>query len=78
MDEEVPHRTCQSKRFITKVMFMAAVARPRGDVGSEDYFNGKIGIWPFVYKEAAKRNSKNRTKGTYVTKNIESVNAQEF
>ncbi|KAF7136472.1 hypothetical protein RHSIM_Rhsim08G0101000 [Rhododendron simsii] len=26
--EKEPHRTCKSKKFITKVMFLAAVARP--------------------------------------------------
>ena len=29
--ETPPHRTCKSKRYITKVMFMCAVARPRWD-----------------------------------------------
>ncbi|RLO02150.1 hypothetical protein DYB28_014686 [Aphanomyces astaci] len=27
--EEPPHRTCKSKRIITKVLFLSAVARPR-------------------------------------------------
>lgn len=31
LDEEPPERQCKSKRFITKNMFMAAVARPRWD-----------------------------------------------
>lgn len=74
-DEEPPLRACKSKRFITKVMFMAAVARPRYDSHRKHYFDGKIGLWPFVYDEPAKRNSKNRPKGTLVTKPIESVNA---
>lgn len=30
-EEHEPLRTCKSKRFITKVMFLAAVARPRYD-----------------------------------------------
>lgn len=76
-DEEPPLRACKSKRFITKVMFMAAVARPRYDNSRKQYFNGKIGLWPFVYQEPAKRNSKNRPKGTLETKPIESVNAKE-
>ena len=41
-------------------------------------FDGKLGIWPFVYQEAAKRSSKNRPRGTIVTKNIESVNKTEY
>lgn len=77
LDEAEPKRYCKSKRFITKVMFMAAVARPRYDSARKQYFNGKIGLWPFVYKEPAKRTSKNRGRGTMVTKNIESINAAE-
>jgi hypothetical protein len=30
-DKEPPNHECKSKRFITKVMFMAAVARPSFD-----------------------------------------------
>jgi hypothetical protein len=29
-------------------------------------FDGKLGIWPFTYEEAAKRKSKNRDAGTMV------------
>ena len=75
LNEEEPERNCKSKRFITKVMFMAAVARPRYDSHRKHYFDGKIGIWPFVYQEPAQRNSKNRDKGTIIKKNVESVTA---
>jgi hypothetical protein len=69
--EEAPYRTAISKNFITKVMFLAAVARPRKDpVTGEWIFNGKIGIWPFVKKVAAKRASRNRPRGTIETKPI--------
>jgi len=78
INEEVPQRSCKSKRFITKVMFMAAVARLSYDYHRKQFFDGKIGIWPFVYQEPAKRNSKNRAKGTIVTKPIESVNSNEY
>ncbi|WCJ20989.1 hypothetical protein M5689_003183 [Euphorbia peplus] len=47
-DEKGPLRTCKSKRFIIKIMFLAAVARPRIN-NSSNGFDGKIGIWPFVY-----------------------------
>ena len=73
LDEEPPERNCKSKRFITKVKFMAATARPQWDPQKKRWFDGKIGTWPFVYKEAAKRNSKNRPKGTLETKAITSV-----
>lgn len=69
-DEAEPLRSCKSKRFIEKVMFLAAVARPRYDTGRNQKFDGKIGIWPFVVKEPARRNSKNRAVGTLETKPI--------
>ncbi len=72
-DEDPPERHCKSKRFITKVMFMAAVARPRYDHHRKHRFDGKIGIWPFTYQESAKRNSKNRPKGTLETKAVTCV-----
>ena len=37
-------------------------------------FDGKIGMWPFVTYDPANYNSKNRLKGTIVTKLIASVN----
>ncbi|GJQ66340.1 hypothetical protein Trydic_g4383 [Trypoxylus dichotomus] len=77
LDEAEPERHCKSKRFITKVMFMAAVARPRYDSARKQYFTGKIGLWPFANKEPPKGNSKNRARGTMVTKDISSINAAE-
>lgn len=53
-DEKVPSRICKSKRFISKVMFMAAVARPRYDSAKKQYFDEKISIWTFTYKAEAK------------------------
>lgn len=41
-EEEVPHRTCQSKNFITKVMFLAAMARLRFDNEGNETFSGII------------------------------------
>jgi hypothetical protein len=67
-DEEEPHRTCKSKRYIDKVMFMAAVARPGWDERTMTWFDGKIGIWPFVYEEPARCSSKNRPAGSMVLK----------
>jgi hypothetical protein len=55
--ENLPHRQVQSKRFVTKVMFLAAVARPRFDVNRNCTFDGKIGIFPLIEKEEAKRKS---------------------
>ncbi|XP_060215627.1 uncharacterized protein LOC132642464 [Lycium barbarum] len=72
-EEANPYRSCQSKNFITKIMFMAAVARPRYDEDGIELFSGKIGIFPFVFQGPAKRNSKNRVAGTLETKPILSV-----
>ena len=72
-DEEKPERSCKSKRYITKVMFMAAVGRPQYDAHRKRYFDGKIGVWPFVTREPAQRSSKNRVRGTLETKAMTSV-----
>ncbi|XP_074300456.1 uncharacterized protein LOC141631721 [Silene latifolia] len=72
-NEALPYRSCKSKRYITKIMFLAAVSRPTYKENGEVLFDGKLGIWPFTYQEPAKRKSKNRAAGTIVTKPIESI-----
>ncbi|CAM9819387.1 unnamed protein product [Discosporangium mesarthrocarpum] len=64
----------QNKRFITKVMFLAAVARPRM-ISDGVWFDGKIGIWPITDIVAAMRSSKNRKKGNMMLKPV-TVNAE--
>lgn len=49
-----------------KVMFLTAFARPRRDHHRLRHCNWKIGIWPLVEKDPAKRNSQNRPKGTLI------------
>ena len=66
--ESIPERKVKSKRFIAKVMFLAAFARPRFDPTTGGMWDGKVGIWPFVTVEIAQRNSVNRPAGTPVTK----------
>ena len=44
-DEEEPYRHVQHKSFLTKIMFLCAVARPRYDTNKNAWFDGKIGIW---------------------------------
>ncbi|XP_050920259.1 uncharacterized protein LOC127137895 [Lathyrus oleraceus] len=73
-EEDEPHRTCKSKNFIAKVMFLVALTRPRFDSQGNEIFSGKIGIFPFVTQEPAKRTSVNRVAGTMETKAITSVN----
>ena len=76
--EAEPHHTCKSKSFITKVMFLAVVSQPRWDSSHNQYFNGKLGIWPFVKYVAAKHGSRNRPKGTIETKAMTSVTNMEY
>ncbi|XP_074314285.1 uncharacterized protein LOC141649494 [Silene latifolia] len=71
--EADPLRTCQSKNYIGKVMFLVAMARPRYDSDGNETFSGKIGVFPLITKEPAIRRSRNREAGTLVTKPIPSV-----
>lgn len=54
-NEKPPVPKAKSKRFIQKVMFLCAVARPRRDTYKNAEFDGKIGIWPFIEMVGAKR-----------------------
>ncbi|XP_074288888.1 uncharacterized protein LOC141614034 [Silene latifolia] len=74
--EEPPYRSCQSKRFLTKVMFMCAVSRPIYGADGELIFDGKIGMFPFKHEVPAARNSINRPRGTMETKPIDSITKQ--
>ena len=67
--EEEPYRHVQHKSFLTKIMFLCAVARPRYDTNKNEWFDGKTGIWPIGKSELAKWSSKKRAKGTPVWKN---------
>jgi hypothetical protein len=42
--KKAPLRTYKSKRFIEKIMFMGAIARPRYDQYRKQCFNDKIGL----------------------------------
>ena len=46
--EQLPVAKVQHKSHIQKVMFLAAVARPRYDTMINRNFRGKIGIFPFT------------------------------
>jgi hypothetical protein len=72
-DEDEPYRTCKNKNYIPKVMFLAAVARPRFDDEGNVIFSGKIGVFPMVNKVPAQRSSVNRRAGTLETKPITSI-----
>lgn len=74
-NEQVPYRSSPNRRYIDKVMFLAAVARPRYDTSKKQWFGGKIGIWPIVEYTQAKRSSANRPAGTMVMKNVNMTRA---
>ncbi|DBA03820.1 TPA: LOW QUALITY PROTEIN: hypothetical protein N0F65_005710, partial [Lagenidium giganteum] len=66
-DEDIPHITCPKKRYITKVMLLTAVTRPRYDYKCQRGFDGKIGIFPIVSERIAQRTTKIQTKRDTVT-----------
>ncbi|KAF0719807.1 Aste57867_774 [Aphanomyces stellatus] len=66
-DEDVVLRSVKSNNFIMKVMFLAAVAIPPYGPHTKTYFDGKLGVWPFVEETVAQRTSKNCPKGAIVT-----------
>ena len=68
-DEAEPYRHVQHKSFLTKIMFLCTVARPRYNTNKNAWFDGKIGIWPLRKWEPVKQSSKNRAKGMPVWKN---------
>ena len=69
-NEPVPLRVSQKKSDVMKVMFLAAIARPRYNDDDVCTFDGKIGMWPFIERRAAQRDSRNRPRGTIETKPI--------
>ncbi|CAN0085476.1 unnamed protein product, partial [Discosporangium mesarthrocarpum] len=76
-EEDAPETPrAQNNRFITKVMFLAAVARPRM-ISDGVWFDGKIGIWPIADTVAAMRSSKNRKESAMMLKPA-TVNAERY
>ena len=68
---EAPHtRSTGHKSHILKVMFLAAIARPRYDGAGNCTFDGKIGMWPFVESVVAQRGSVHCPSGTIKTKPV--------
>ncbi|ETV73520.1 hypothetical protein H257_11644 [Aphanomyces astaci] len=57
LHEELAHRAAKIQTIIAKVMFLAAVARPRYDPHLRQEFDGKLCIWPFVQRVPGARNS---------------------
>ena len=61
-EDRIPPPQTQNKGSIPKVMFIAAVARPQKRPDGT-WFDGLVGIWPFVETVLAQRSSKNRPRG---------------
>lgn len=81
-DEEIPAQTTRHISHIEKVMFLSVVGRPHFfdtlvEPGEEvegpqqQYFDGKIGIWPVGEMGVAQRTSVNRPAGAPVWSNKE-------
>ena len=69
LGEDAPKRHVQHKKFISKVMFLCAVAPPRWDVTKKMWWDGKLGMWPIGYYDVAQRTNVHRPRGTPVWKN---------
>ena len=65
-EEKEDFQTRGNKRWIQKIMFLCAVARPRWDYQRNCWFDGKIGIWPIIQEGQAQRDSKNRPAGSTI------------
>jgi hypothetical protein len=68
--EPDPGRNIGHKSHIPKCMFLSAIARPRFDVGRDQWFNGKIGLWRIAHEVPAQRASHNRPRGTLEWKDL--------
>lgn len=68
--ETAPQPRTRNKRFVGQLMFLAAVAKPRHDPNRNRFFDGKVGIWPFVETTYAKRASKHRPRGSPILSEV--------
>jgi hypothetical protein len=71
-EEDEPHHTCKNKNYIPRLMFLCVCAWPRFRDG-QCIFDGKIGCFPLVTYEQAKRESCNHLRGAQVIKPITSI-----
>ena len=68
-DEDEPKRNIKHKGYVTKVMFLCAMARPRYDATKRQMWDGKVGLWPIGHFAPAQRSSVNRPSGTPIWNN---------
>jgi hypothetical protein len=62
--EPDPERNTRHKGHIPKCMFLSTVGRPWFDNGRNQWFNGKLGLWPIAHEVPAQRDSNNRRRRT--------------
>ncbi len=65
--EQIAKTSYKSKRFVTKVMFLGAVAGARNEWRKESLFDRIKVLRPFVETTAPKLSTANRPKGAPVT-----------
>ena len=75
-DPVFPREPCANKQNIEKAMFLSCLAHPQLKQDGR-LFDGLLACMAFTKKEPAKRTSKNRLRGTLVTKNV-TVNATTY
>lgn len=68
--EQLPYRSCPIKRYIGKIMFLAALARPRDGCYHKHRFDGRLGIWSIIEATEAQQSSMIRPNGAKVGKSI--------
>jgi hypothetical protein len=64
--KKLPNQFVQNKYHMMKVMFLCAVVRPRFDENWDCYFDGKMGMLPFVEYTLAHRTSENDLLGHWL------------
>jgi hypothetical protein len=67
-NEPQPHYMIGHKCHIPKCMHLAANARPHRDAQRNQWFDGKLGIFPIAEQVPGQRSSRNRPRGTLVWK----------
>ena len=69
--EPDPDRNTRHKSHIPKCcMFSSAITRPWFDHHRNQWFNGKIGLWPIAHHVPAQKASANRPQDTLEWKNL--------
>jgi hypothetical protein len=58
-----PERNTRHTSHIPKCVFLSAVDSPQFDNGRNQWFNGKLGLWPITHQVPAQCDSNNRRRG---------------